>query len=276
MIKDIVVNLSVGATRDAASEYAISIASTLGAHLAGLAFAYEPVIPPTIMGGISSDFIDAHRAESERIAKAAITRFDAAARRQGLSFETRLLSGTLAGAANQLGRLARRFDLSIIGQPEPNALAPEELLMEGSLFESGRPVVVVPYIQKEGLKLNRVICCWDGSRTAARAIADAMPFLEKAGTIDLLIVATSKIKTDEITGADMGQHLARHGLKVNVKRLISPDIDIANTILSYAADSSADFIVMGGYGHSRLREFILGGATRGILASMTVPTLMSH
>ena len=118
--------------------------------------------------------------------------------------------------------------------------------------------------------------CWDGSRAATRAIADCMPFLEKAKQVEIVIVADKPAKGDEIPGADLGQHLARHGLKVDVKRITSPDIDVASTILSYAADSSADMIVMGGYGHSRLREFVLGGVTRGILETMTVPVLMSH
>jgi nucleotide-binding universal stress UspA family protein len=137
-------------------------------------------------------------------------------------------------------------------------------------------VVVVPYIQKDGLKLDRVLVCWDGSRPAARAIADAMPFLARATAVDVVIVASTREKSDEIPGVDMGEHLARHGLKIEVKRIVSTDVDVPNTILSHAADSGADFIVMGGFGHSRLREFVLGGATRGILAAMTVPTLMSH
>jgi nucleotide-binding universal stress UspA family protein len=83
-------------------------------------------------------------------------------------------------------------------------------------------------------------------------------------------------RSDDVSGADIAQHLARHGLRVGVERVFSADMDVANTILSYAADVSADVIVMGGYGHSRLREFILGGATRGILTAMTVPVLMSH
>ena len=83
-------------------------------------------------------------------------------------------------------------------------------------------------------------------------------------------------ESDEVAGADLGQHLARHGLKVDLKRMISLDTDVAAIVLSYAADSSADMIVMGGYGHSRLREFVLGGVTRGILSAMTVPTLLSH
>jgi nucleotide-binding universal stress UspA family protein len=150
------------------------------------------------------------------------------------------------------------------------------LFVQGALFDSGRPMLVVPYIQREGLKLDRVLVCWDGSRNASRAIADALPFLERAKAVDVLVVGKGRDRGDEIPGADIAQHLARHSLNVDLKRIVAADTDVANTILSYAADSSADLIVMGGYGHSRLREFVLGGATRGILQTMTIPTLMSH
>ena len=126
------------------------------------------------------------------------------------------------------------------------------------------------------MTLDRVMVCWDGSRAAARAVGDALPFLKKAKQVEIVIVSDKPNKKDEIPGADLGQHLARHGLKVEIKHMTSPDIDVASTILSYAADSNADMIVMGGYGHSRLREFVLGGATRSMLESMTVPVLMSH
>ena len=118
--------------------------------------------------------------------------------------------------------------------------------------------------------------CWDGGRAAARAVADALPLLKKAKQVEVVIISDKPGKNDEVPGADLGQHLARHGLKVDVKRITSPDIDVPSTILSHAADLSADMIVMGGYGHSRLREFVLGGATLGLLESMTVPVLMSH
>ncbi len=127
-----------------------------------------------------------------------------------------------------------------------------------------------------GLKLDRVMVCWDGSRNAARAINDAMPFLSRAKAVDVVTIDTKEDKTGEIKGVDIAQHLARHGLNVELRRINAGDVDVANVILSDAADRDADFIVMGGYGHSRLREFVLGGATRGILSSMTVPTLMSH
>lgn len=276
MIKDLIVNVTVGESRDVAGPYAISIAETFEAHVGAVAFSYDPVIPPTVMGGIPASLIDAQRADNEKAATGALAKFDAAAKRAGVSFESRIVGASLAGAADTFGAMARRFDLSVIAQAEPEKVAPEELIVEGALFGSGRPVVVVPYIQKSGVKLDRVMVAWDASRNAARAVADAMPFLAKAGVIDVVIVASERTKSDEVAGADIGHHLARHGLKVDVKRIVAADTDVANTILSHAADSSADFIVMGGYGHSRLREFVLGGATRGILSSMTVPVLMSH
>jgi nucleotide-binding universal stress UspA family protein len=275
MIKDIVVNLALG-EHDPAGDFAISVASAFEAHLLGVAFVYDPVIPGSVMGGIPPEFIESQRRESEQKAKAATDRFEQAAKRAGISYETLNVNASIAGAADRLGRLVRRFDIAIVGQPERKNGTSAEVVDEGVLFDSGRPVIFVPYIQKEGLKLDRVLVCWDGSRAAARAVADAMPILHKAKQVEVVIVASKAGKSDEVPGADLGQHLARHGLKVDVKRITSPDIDVTSTILSYSADASADMIVMGGYGHSRLREFILGGVTRGILETMTVPVLMSH
>jgi len=275
MIKDIVVNLGLGA-HDPAGDYAISIAETFQAHLLGVAFSYEPIIPGTVMGGIPPEFIESQRAESDQRAQAAVGHFETAAKRVGVSYETRIISASISGAADRLGRLARRFDMVVVGQPEREKSVPDEVVDEGVLFESGRPVIFVPFIQKNGLKLDRVMVCWDGSRAATRAIADSLPLLRKGKQVEIVMVANGRAKSDEIAGVDLGQHLARHGLNVEVKRITSPDIDVASTILSYAADTSADFLVMGGYGHSRLREFVLGGVTRGLLESMTVPVLMSH
>jgi nucleotide-binding universal stress UspA family protein len=275
MIKDIVVNLGLG-DHDPAGQFAVSLAEKLEAHVLGVAFAYEPVIPGSVMGGIPPGFIDAQRAEAEKKARDAIARFEAAVKRAGLSSETRILSAGVSAAAESLGRIARRFDLAVVGQPQRDNTVPDELVDEGVLFESGRPVIFVPYIFKGEVKLDRVMVCWDGSRAATRAIADALPLLQKAKQVEVVMVATGRPKSDEVPGADLGQHLARHGLKVDVKRITSPDIDVPSTLLSYAADSAADMMVMGGYGHSRLREFVLGGVTRGLLEAMTVPVLMSH
>jgi nucleotide-binding universal stress UspA family protein len=276
MIKDIVVNLSVGASRDVATDFAVSIAATFNAHLVGIAFVYEPLLPMIDMYGIPPDIIESQRRENENAAKAAIAKFDDAARGAAFSAETRMIDVPVANAANMFGSIARRFDMSVLGQPEPDKPGPESLIIESALFESGRPVLVVPYIQKAGLALDRVMVGWDGSRSAARAVADAMPLLVRAKAVEVVIVSGEPTKSDEIPGADIAHHLARHGAKVEVKQIVATDTDVANTILSHAADAGSDLLVMGGYGHSRLREFILGGATRGILGSMTLPTMMSH
>jgi nucleotide-binding universal stress UspA family protein len=276
MFKDVVVNISGRGPRDFAAEYATSIAATFGAHLAGISFLYEPVIPDGTLGGIPVDLIELQREENSKVANEAVSRFEAGVKKAGVSAETRILDATFGGAATVFAQIARRFDLAVVGQAQREGGASDELLVEGALFESGRPLVVVPYIQKRGLTLERVLACWDGGRTAARAIGDAMPFLERAKAVDIVIVAEERKGGDEINGANMGAHLARHGVTANVKRIAKGDLAIEDVLLSYAADSGADFMVMGGYGHSRLREFILGGVTRGILASMTVPVMMSH
>lgn len=275
MIKDIVVNLGLG-DNDPAGQFAVSLAERLEAHVLGVAFAYEPIIPGTVMGGIPPEIIESQRTESNERARNAAARFEALAKRSSLSAETRLPSVSVSRAAEQLSQLARRFDLTIVGQPDRDKGVPEEIVDENVLFDGGRPVIFVPYIFKGAAKFDRVMVCWDGSRAAARAVADSLPLLKLAKQVEVVIVATGRPKSDEIPGADLGQHLARHGLKVEVKRIAASDIDVPSTLLSYAADSGTDFIVMGGYGHSRLREFVLGGATRGILQSMTVPVLMSH
>jgi nucleotide-binding universal stress UspA family protein len=275
MMKDIVVALAPGASHDVAADYAMSVAARFDGHLTGIAFAYEPVMPGTVMGSIPAGLIEASRVESRNIARAAAERFEKS-HTAGVSVETRVVDATLVGAADLFGRIARRFDLSVVAQHEPHRGGNQDLIIEAALFQSGRPVIVVPYIQRAGMTLDRVLVCWDGSRPAARAIGDAMPLLAGAKAVEIVIVATERARSDEITGAAIARHLARHGLSVDVKRIVANDTDVANTVLSYAADSSADFIVMGGYGHSRLREFVLGGATRGILQSMTVPALMSH
>jgi nucleotide-binding universal stress UspA family protein len=277
MIKDIIVNLEHKIARDPARDFAITIAETFDTHIAGIAFAYAPDFPGYVMLEIPSDIMAQMIAESEKAALAAIERFEAAARRSLVSAEHRLLKSIGAAGPLTLSTLARRVDLSVFMQSEANGVDNDDMI-ETSLFQSGRPLIVVPYIQKDGLKLDHVVCCWDGSRAAARAINDALPLLAKATTVDLLTVLNEKTDSagNEIRGVEMAKHLARHDVKVQIITVPAPDIDVTNAILSYVADISGTLIVMGGYGQARLREVILGGVTRDMLKSMTVPVFMSH
>ena len=276
MIKDIVANLAVGVSRDVATDFAVSAAAMLDSHLTGIAFRYEPLVPLTDRYGFPAEVMDSQRVENEKRAKAAMVAFDEAARRAAVSAQSRMLDVPVASAPDVFAKIARRFDLAIMGQSEPDTPALERLLVEAALFDSGRPVLIVPYIQRSGLTLERVMVCWDGSRSAARAVADAMPLLVRAKATEVLTVASEPAKSDEMPGANIAHHLARHGVKVEVDSIVTVETDVASTILSHAADISADVLVMGGYGHSRLREFVLRGVTRGVLGSMTLPTLMSH
>jgi nucleotide-binding universal stress UspA family protein len=273
-MKNILVNLTPG--NDIAGDYAVSLAETFAAHVLGVVFAYVPTIRRTAAHTAAARLIEQQRKTSEAAAQVAAARFDAAAGRAGVSAATRVFTATLPGAPDIFGPLARRFDLSVIAQPEPNKIAPEDLIIEAALFDSGRPVIVIPYIHKAPFRLERVLVCWDGGRAAARALGDALPLLTRAATVDVVTVTTEPIKSDEIPGADVAELLARHGVTVALQRIAAAGIGVADTILNYASESAADLIVMGGYGRSRVREFILGGTTRAMLTAMTVPVLMSH
>jgi len=276
MIKDIIVNLSVTENGSAVGNYAASVAAALQAHLAGVAFIYDPIVPISDGGYIPAEVIETQRADNQAAAESAIKSFTAASNRAGISAEPLMLSASLNGPGDRFAHMARRFDLAIVGQGQPEMSSMDQIIGETTLFESGRPIIMVPCIQKGPFKIDNVMICWDGSRAAARAVADAIPILGKSARVEIVIITNEPGKQFDIEGADIGQHLARHGLNVNVHRLPGGDIDVADALLSYAADSSADFMVMGGYGHSRLREFILGGVTRSIFQSMTVPVLLSH
>jgi nucleotide-binding universal stress UspA family protein len=265
MIKDIIFHLERDCSRDTVRDFAASIAEAFTAHLTGVIFTFATNLP--------ADALDDLFAESEAEARGAIDRFELAMKRADLSVETRLINGL----PKAFSEMARCFDLSVIMQSDDNNGINNSILIETTMLDSGRPLVIVPHIQQGGLKLDRVVCCWDGSRTAARAINDALPLLKKASAVELFTVENEKTANEQLLrGIEIGRHLARHDIKVEVKTVPASDIDVANAILSHVAEGSTGLLVMGGYGHSRLREFVFGGATRGILSAMTVPVFMSH
>lgn len=273
MIKDIVVNLSESQTT---TNFAISVAGLMRAHVAGISFKYQPIVLPSDYGGMLPTMVDAQQEEAQRRAGSARAIFDEAARKAGISSESSIVDTEFASAPSLFGGIARHFDVSIVAQSRPEGDLLDQLFVEGALFGSGRPVLVVPYIQKNTVSFETVMICWDASPNAARALADAMPFLALAKKVYAVTVVGQKGKDDEYPVGSLLEHLARHKIDIEVRRVPIGHVDVADNLLSLAADLSADFLVMGGFGHSRFREFVLGGATRGILTSMTVPTLLSH
>ena len=166
--------------------------------------------------------------------------------------------------------------MTILPQADPQGEGSEKAMIEAVLLGSGRPILIVPYFQEGGVKFERVLVCWDGSHNAARAIADAMPFLTCAKQVEVITVVPDEKTDDSMRGSSIAHHLSRHGVSVEARSIVAHGQDVSLRIRSHAAQQSADLIVMGGYGHSRLREFILGGATRDMLGSTNVPTLVSH
>lgn len=173
-------------------------------------------------------------------------------------------------SAREVGRHARYADLTIVGQVAPGA--PDHLA--DTLMKIGRPLLAVPRHGRYPRVGSRVLVAWNGSREATRAVFDAMPLLASASVVTVM---TMDAEADEhLPGSDIGLALARHGVAVEVQHSTLGGIDAGNALLSRAADQGADLLVMGAFGHSPLREKVLGGATRHILDHMTVPVFLSH
>jgi nucleotide-binding universal stress UspA family protein len=275
MIKDIVVNLPLRQNNDRSTAFAASLASYFGAHLTGIAFILWPVIPSAEFGPAQAEFIKKQDAAAKQAADAAVERLEFEVRRENISWNSHQIAISVDSAPGRFAEIARAFDIAVVAQAESGGDMFEKLIVEAALFQSGNPILVVPYVQKAAFKIDRVMILWDGSATATRAVVGAMPFMHRARRIDLVSIVGERDLREELAGADMAKHLSRHGLKAQPTRLQMVG-DITTTILNYAAQNPPDLLVMGGYGHSRFREIVLGGATRGILQGMTVPTLMSH
>lgn len=174
----------------------------------------------------------------------------------------------------------RTADMAVIGQPDPETArsTTSRYLLEDVLLLAGRPVLAVPYAGSFEAEFRTVLVAWTDSREAARALHDALPLLHEASRVTLLTVQRSRdAEEEDLPGADAAEHLARHGIVATAARTVADrGVSEAAAILNYAADIGAELIVCGCYGHSRARELILGGVTRELLESMTVPILMSH
>lgn len=275
MIKDVLVHLSVN-KNDVALDYAVSVATLFDAHLAGVAIAREfPAWAAADGLAAAASLIEEWAAEQHAAASQAVDRFTERARLWNVRSDSRVISDRSGDPPGLFAEVARNYDLAVVAQSREEDEIRNDLIIEASLFDSGRPLLVVPFIQKENVKLDRLLVCWDGGRNSARAIGDAMPFLKRARKVELITVENED-RPQQLKGAAIAGHLARHGIDIELKSIVAPDADAENIILNEVADAGIDLVVMGAYGHSRFREFVLGGVTRSILDSMTAPVLMSH
>jgi nucleotide-binding universal stress UspA family protein len=263
-------------TPQAAATIALAARLALGfdAHLLGVAttgvsrYFYRDAAAD-LARTVLAPYID----ERLRAAEALLDRFEALATRTGVrSFERRLI-GDETGAA--LALATRYVDLAVLGQPDPaqpsasgGADLPAYTLLGGA-----RPVLVVPYIQADAGAGRRILVAWNGSTQAARAVSAALPLLRAAEAVMVAVIGTSAepAQADDALLAWLAQHDVDAELVAD-----STSLDVGGCLLSLAADRGSDLLVMGAYGHARLRELVMGGATRTVLDTMTIPVLMAH
>jgi nucleotide-binding universal stress UspA family protein len=277
MIKDIVVHVEPGTRGENRLDLALALARSYDAHVIGL-HVIEPVLLPEFLLQVSENPLsDMLMQAAEAAAVQAQAMFEERIRVEGMSGEWRLARG---GASAQVALSARYSDMTIVGQPDPKGpmagaavVRPDDVVME-----SGRPVLILPHIGALPQTAEHVLVAWDGSREATRAVNDAIPMLTKAKKVKVVVVnpQMSPLNHGDIPGAELAHHLARHGVRVEVGKIVAPELEVADALLSAVVDEGCDMLVMGAYGHSRLRQTIIGGATRTILDHMTVPVLMSH
>lgn len=247
----------------------------VGAAVSGFVQELYGANPMMMAAPIPEGELEACRAEANRT----LDNFEKVARGAGIdAIERRLSDDT---ALYSIVLQARYADLVVVGQHDPDDIetgATHDLPAYAAL-QGGRPVLVVPYAGHFDRIDRHALVAWDGSRSAVRAVTDALPLLRRSASVTLALFNPGRQYGvhGDLPGADIALFLARHGVKVEVLRQDTPPgLDVGNALLSLAADIDADLLVMGAYGHMRWREVLMGGVTRTVLQSMTLPVLMSH
>ncbi len=261
---------------DAVAANASSVAALLGADLT--AFALNVDIPP-VSSAISGllmnvpELIQETEAHSQERGEHLLARLTQEAKARGVSLMTRSTTAAAAFLAEAAAGHALYFDLTLLGWEAGNETS--RMVAEAVIFGSGRPVMLMPELTSIS-SLSRVAVAWDGSRVAARALADAAVFLEQASSVDVLTVVDEKPLRQKDIAERLAESLRRKGLAAQAHGLGLEDCPIGVALQDHAIELGADMLVMGGYGHSRLRQFVLGGATRDVLGDLRLPALMSH
>ena len=257
----------------AALSYGLSLAQQTGAHATVQAASLKVVLGSTFVSSMGASLVAAHnkrlRALAAEVGEKA--RGDAAAAGVAASVETpQLAYGQLVDV---FVAQAMVHDLALLDS-ESATMNADRGLIEALLFESGRPVIVVP-ANCDTFKHKRILVAWDASPRAARAVNDAMAFLRSAEVVEVLAIGSEKELSKSVPGAELAPHLARHGVNVSVKNLVAQH-GIAETIAEQASLFEADMLVMGAFNHSLMREWVLGGVTQSMLAESKVPLFLSY
>jgi nucleotide-binding universal stress UspA family protein len=253
---------------------AVSVASALGAHIAALTCEQHVQVPGHFISGAAvglPGIIAGEARKSRKNAQDLLAAFEAAAAKSGISGESILEKCATFETPELLVEYARLRDLTIM--PESN----DRWYAEAVMFGSGRPTLILPQNPRSRpFELGTVAVAWDFSRAAARAVSDAMPLLEKAKKVRIVTVLNEKRLDDKHSAEELAKNLSRHGIDVVLDRVDARGRPAGGVLEAYVASHELDLLVMGAYGHSRLREFILGGATNSLLSQPPLPILFSH
>jgi nucleotide-binding universal stress UspA family protein len=257
---------------------AVSLSLALGARISALACEVKIAVPGSVLGHALLNvpaMIAAEARKSATNAEKLLAAFQETAERNGV-FQERLVEQCLTSEVpNVLIEHARLRDLTIIPVAGDQT---SRWYAESIIFGSGRPAIILPHTSKRAgaFTPDTVILAWDFGRAAARTVADALPILGKAKRVFVVTVTNEKVIDTKRSGAELAKHLARHGVNVVLDVIDAAGRSIGDALESHVASRNGDLLVMGAYGHSRLREFILGGATKSMLARPPVPIFLSH
>lgn len=272
--QDMLVHLDESRNCPARLTAAVTLARGLGARLTGLSIMPSPDLLVKTSISVTPESIAAERRAAKDRADQQQERFKQAVEAVRLNSEWRCVAGE---PSHQVNYHARFHDLVIIGQTDrqdPDSL--DTGFVNYVVLGAGRPVLLIPYIGPRPSLGRRVLVAWNGSKEATRAVFDALPLLDKAQQVTLLTIATASGAEAESSAGELCHYLSRRGITATAVHLPAGDLEVGDLLLDRAADEDFDLIVMGAYGHARLREIILGGATRQMLEHMTVPVLLSH
>lgn len=258
----------------AALGYGLSLAQKAGAHATIQAASLKVVLGNTFVGNVAAGLVAAHNHRLRELAKAVAERAQGDATAAGVAASVETPQLTYGQMVDTFVAQARVHDISVL-DAESATVTADRGLIEALLFESGRPLLVVP-AGFDTFRHERILVAWDASARATRAVNDAMAMLKAASAVEVLAIGTEKELKHEVPGAELAPHLARHGVNVTVKNLVVGSDGIAGTLREQASLMDADLLVMGAFNHSRMREWVLGGVTESVLADCKVPLLMSY
>ncbi|MBX9759931.1 MAG: universal stress protein [Beijerinckiaceae bacterium] len=263
------------APSDALVRYAVDFAASQGAHLSIAIGCIRLSAPAAIMvreaRALISKANEERRAEAQTFGNEMMARATAA----GVTSNLDIMQDEYGRLATHVGLLARLADISIM-EADAGSVSLHEGILEQVLFDSGRPIIIVPPDWSGAAKPGKVVVSWDGSAKAARALGDAMPVLAHANEVEIVSISGDPDASKRVDGADIAAHVARHCRNVTVTSLPAQGGDIGATLASHAKLTRADLVVMGAFARTKLRQLILGGVTSSMISNPPCPVLMSY